>query len=659
MLKTLPLLLSLLLSTSLLAQWQWYAEETDSYTGKKGLVDQLDGTVYIPLEYDAIAIWPEDSLVTVTQGGKKGIFTIQGQRILPTEYEAIDLSGKMGGQLGLYGIQKGHRWGMANRAGKQVLPFEYEGVMALTPDLLIGRTSGNQYHFFDGKGNHLFTEQCSEVRAGFDDYTVEIIREDKSRYFVDKVGRPVFPDRVVDGRWTDHNSLILCATLKPPHGTPVPGAAGLLTWEGDTILPCVYDLITPQAGKRFLVKKGGESGLTDGKGKFLIPLEKGSLEALGKQPGDMFRRGISSLVQNIYDANGKLLADSCYVYRDRPAEAFLGKLPQQRPDRYYSIRRGNDQSVAFFRADGRQITPFEYKEFTYCSDLHPVLALKDGLRTAFDLNGKKLLSGSFSYLGFTKDPKVLIGKRANEDGYGFIHLDRPDAAKFEYETIAPCKAFYFAVIKGGKYYLHDPSGKPLSLEGFASIGTTGREDHEAFRQQHKGKLVARGRRNFDTDNWVAFDEKGKAWDMAPLPDEAPEFVEQEVVPAPMAVMEEMAKPVPVPPAPPSDDKVHDWVRGMPQFPGSGGPAMIRFISENKQYPASAKEKGIEGTVVVTFIVEKDGSLTDVKLEKSISQDLDEEALRLVKSMPKWVPGRTIENVVVRVRYRLPVEFSLK
>lgn len=107
----------------------------------------------------------------------------------------------------------------------------------------------------------------------------------------------------------------------------------------------------------------------------------------------------------------------------------------------------------------------------------------------------------------------------------------------------------------------------------------------------------------------------------------------------------------------TDDKIYTWTRQPPQFPGIGIPRMINFIQDTKRYPEEAAEKGIEGTVIITFIVEKDGTFTDIQVEKGIGAGCDEEALRIVKSMPKWRPGRTSRNKVVRVKYSLPIEFK--
>ena len=103
-------------------------------------------------------------------------------------------------------------------------------------------------------------------------------------------------------------------------------------------------------------------------------------------------------------------------------------------------------------------------------------------------------------------------------------------------------------------------------------------------------------------------------------------------------------------------KVYDLVDEMPSFPG-GLEELYKCIDNNVQYPAVAWENGIEGRVILKFIVEKDGSLSDSTVIHSVHPMVDREALRLVRQMPKWNPGKRA-GIPVRVRYCLPIKFKL-
>ena len=103
-------------------------------------------------------------------------------------------------------------------------------------------------------------------------------------------------------------------------------------------------------------------------------------------------------------------------------------------------------------------------------------------------------------------------------------------------------------------------------------------------------------------------------------------------------------------------KVYDLVDEMPSFPG-GLEELYKWIDNNVQYPAVARENGIEGRVILKFIVEKDGSLSDSTVIHSVHPMVDREALRLVGQMPKWNPGKRA-GIPVRVRSCLPIKFKL-
>ena len=107
----------------------------------------------------------------------------------------------------------------------------------------------------------------------------------------------------------------------------------------------------------------------------------------------------------------------------------------------------------------------------------------------------------------------------------------------------------------------------------------------------------------------------------------------------------------------TDDKVYEVCEQMPTYEG-GDVALLKYLTDSVKYPELAKKHGVQGRVVIGFIVEKDGSLTDVKVLRHVDIALDAEALRVVKGMPKWIPGCQDEQLV-RVRYNVPVSFRLK
>ena len=121
----------------------------------------------------------------------------------------------------------------------------------------------------------------------------------------------------------------------------------------------------------------------------------------------------------------------------------------------------------------------------------------------------------------------------------------------------------------------------------------------------------------------------------------------------------------------SNDEIFHVVEQMPEFPG-GDEAFFKYLGDNLQYPIKAREAGIEGKIIVEFVVEADGSITNVLAHylprrndsqnqnasvNSFQKELENEAIRVIKAMPKWIPGKQ-RGKNVRVAYRCPVTFSL-
>lgn len=122
-------------------------------------------------------------------------------------------------------------------------------------------------------------------------------------------------------------------------------------------------------------------------------------------------------------------------------------------------------------------------------------------------------------------------------------------------------------------------------------------------------------------------------------------------------------PVEPPPTPPiieenhkTEEEIMQFVEVQPQFQG-GEAAMHKFIVQNVKYPAIDRESGIQGKVYVKFVVEVDGSITHIEIVRGVSKTIDAECIRVIKKMPKWIPGEQAGKKV-RCRYTLPFAFKL-
>lgn len=124
-----------------------------------------------------------------------------------------------------------------------------------------------------------------------------------------------------------------------------------------------------------------------------------------------------------------------------------------------------------------------------------------------------------------------------------------------------------------------------------------------------------------------------------------------------AVQEQVIVKEPEPEVKPKEEEIFVAVEQQAEFPG-GNAAMMKWLSNNVRYPESAQQNDIQGRVIVKFVVEKDGSIGHAEILKGVDRDLDREAIRVVKKMPRWQPGKN-NGVAVRSYFNLPVVFRLQ
>lgn len=668
------ILFCLLFSSQILpAQIRDYNE----LTKKRGIAD-YQGMPLIPAEYDDVLgyFFDNDTFYVAVKDDRMGVFDKKGQLTVPFDYQLVELWAAQSQFQGGYArVKKDRRadsgWGILDaRTGQSILPQKFEFARAIFPDLLVGRQfADSTMHFFDGKGQPLFQLFGRSAAPGFDENSMLISRVDRSEYFVDKKGRPIFPPIFQNPSWTDGKLVISTKN----------GKVGLATMAGKTVIPFEYSEIKVRNPGQFLVKnEQGERGLMNAKGKFIIPLSQGSLYLPNGKPGPIYIRADVGTDPNfnfqLFDTTGKLLYSDVRI-SSLPMASELGFLPFNRRNEYYTAELSGKKGQLVFHNTRGQVLPMPWASIMYGSEKHPLIVNsrdQSGLPVdykAFDLDGKLLYAAPAGVvLVHTQTPRLLLATNTTDNSRALIHLDRlPEKISFEYPWIQPMDNGYFHFQKDFRTGLLDPNGQVLvPAVQFISLGNPNKMQLIAFRESKnvRGKLVAVG--HYDSNNhlsWVAVNERGEefVFETTPAPAAAPLPAEpmEEMVEAEEVVVMSEKQDVPIleeMPAKPASDVVFNTVEKSPQFPG-GAEAMSKFLTENLKYPVLAKENGIEGRVVVSFIVEKDGSLTDVKTLKDIGGGCGEEALRLVRGMPKWVPGQQ-NGRVVRVSHTLSVNFRL-
>jgi len=240
--------------------------------------------------------------------------------------------------------------------------------------------------------------------------------------------------------------------------------------------------------------------------------------------------------------------------------------------------------------------------------------------------------------------------------WGFISLKKPAEAQYIYDQILPVLHGLYAGQLDGRWYLLNVEGKKVHAKGFdVMTDPMNLQLNQFYVEKHKGPLVAAAfEKGAASGHWVALTRRGLAIPMTPPPyydkieenmvDMIEEVMAEEAPPPPPVVEEAMAQP-----PPPVN------IQTIPSFPG-GEPALQQYLKEQVKYPELAKKNGIQGRVVVGFQVEADGSLSSIRVLRDIGGGCGEEAIRVVKGMPKWLPGKN-NGVPAPREYTLMVTFK--
>ena len=156
-------------------------------------------------------------------------------------------------------------------------------------------------------------------------------------------------------------------------------------------------------------------------------------------------------------------------------------------------------------------------------------------------------------------------------------------------------------------------------------------------------------------NLIDGTDEERVFHKVPCPSKATNALMHPILSQPAPSFEEKLKGFVIEPEEP--DEPYIFVEQMPEFNG-GEKALMKFLKKNTRYPESAKNANIQGSVIISVVIEKDGSIGDIKIIRGLCESCDEEAIRVIKSMPTWIPGRH-HGVNVAVIYTIPIRFRAK
>ncbi|MBN8680496.1 MAG: TonB family protein [Chitinophagales bacterium] len=658
---TLRTLLLLLLSIPATAQSRFQ----DPQTQKWGYQD-ADWNIIVPAVYDEVQ--PNmDTIMAVKKDGKMGAVDQYGNFRIPLVYEYIMPNlNPFRTQFGYAAVTKNSKvsnsWGMVDARGKVILPEKFQYVRAITPNLLVGRVDGDSMlQFFNLRGEPQF-----QIKGG----SVEPGRVDNSFFEVNPIhgggschakldGSWVHPADPRAGIWTDGSRTILWRENK----------MGMIDDRGKIIIPFAFNEITPGLSGQFVaLNRAGsnldnQSGVFDKTGKVVIPVANQEIYAL---EGVYRFTDIAADKNGIYGADGRVILPAKYHFSGIFISDDYQRIPEMHPEWYVYVQDPAEPNSSFLvRKDGTIIRPEGSFSVRYYSELHPLILQ---MRTdsvgqlprykAVDFSGKELLPAEYYSLDFTSNPNLLTGRKALKGAIGFIPLDAPHTAEFTFEYLQKMQNHYLVGRKQQDFALFSPAGKRIHEGAYSSFSEPNKAHFEQFRSRKgtSGRLVAVGfRAGMAYGDWVGINDSGLEFLF-----KKPELVAvKPTKPAPVAkeAVEELVLEAPVAASQPSGDDYFTYVEEMPQYPG-GEAELLKFLKDKQIYPQLAKENGIQGMVVLSFIVEKDGSLSNFQVLRDIGGGCGQEALRMVRAMPKWIPGKQ-KGQVIRVKYTLRVSFRLE
>jgi TonB family protein len=653
----------------------------DESSQKKGVMD-VAGNVIVPAIYDDIE--PNPLLIFAgKKDGKMILFNGDGSIRVPLLYQHIKPHfNNFSNQYGFAAVTKNDKlknsWGMIRDDGKIIIPEKYQYVRAINEKLLVARTYEEKIlYFFNEKGEIIKKIPGNIVEPHDVDNTcfgIEGLDHKTNIYNSDL--ELITPNDPMSGYWTNGNETILRSD--PNKGNY---ALGMVNQKGKTIIPFEYQSYKHGLDGHWICRKKNSdytletSVVYDQKGKIIIP--EGNFQVIINPNYYMTADKTSDLV-SLYDKKGNKVLPGQYTY----SRAYSGQKNERTLDWYYfydhyALTSKSTGELYFLQPNGKITTLNGYTNFEYFSENYPLIATKMndslgyGRSTLVDFDGKNLLDTTYSSIKYTHDPNMYFVVGDFNSKLRILNLADKKLSSENYRQITWMLNNYYILQKEKEYLIVNQKMEKV-FSSDKSIREPVNVHYIAYHKSKvlKGKMIALMSDYKYFPVFTAINEYGDTASIDPrkyenLPVRTPEKKVEEkfsepfkeiVVTKEMGILEENPKPLEKIKEQDSSVEIQNFAEQMPLFPG-GIEAMNEYIGKNLKYPVVAMENGIEGKVIVTCVVEKDGSLTECKVAKGIGGGCDEEALKLVKSFPKFTPGKQ-KGEPVRVQYTLPVKFKI-
>ena len=533
------------------------------------------------------------------------------------------------------------------------------GIVTVDHDMIYGA--------IDTKGNIVVDLRCDYLE--FFDNGVGIYEIDDKRGLINVKGKEITPPVFDIIRYIGEGLFLV--SVETPDGSY---ETKVIDAEGKTVIPPIYDSVFSFKNGMAVACKEDKWGAINLKGNEVVPFIYDDI-------GYYFQEGCLKVSKDekwgFVNQKGKLVVP--IIYSD--AGDFVdGTAPVCKNGKWGIID-----------STGRVIVPFEYDWITNFTD-GLACAEKDGHEFFIDRRGRKAIGNqrNYSISPFFNNAAIvstfnpddyryyygLINKKGvlitdciyieiipREDGYFCVRKDAEGLLDNTGRLLFPCK--YYEI---GKFDNNLVSVKGADLNKYGIINSKG-EVVLDFKYDYIGDLGDGIRCAGLNDKYGYINNNGDV--VIPFSYDTVESFSNGIAVVGVNKETEKDKVVEVSnsgdaqkelPTPIMTDPIEDTIYSSvdtdpdPEFPG-GDTKMVQWIHKNLCYPESAKEEGIEGRAFVRFIVEKDGSISSPQIVKGVSKELDWEALRLIKAMPKWTPG-LVDGKPVRCYFMIPITFRL-
>jgi TonB family protein len=643
----------------------------DYETQKWGVRDD-EFNMVIPCIYDEIE--PRlDTVFAAKKDGKMMLFNGDGSVRVPLKYQHIQVYyNNFNVNYGLAAVTQNDKavnsWGIINSHGKIILPEKFAYVRVIHSNLLVARIHPEStLQFFDQQGKILFKLPGVSVSPiDVDSSCFSVKGTDHQHICYTENGRLVSETEPLRAIWTDGKRTILREDLKHFSLSNL----GMIDKKGKVIIPYQYSRFIHVKGKGFIAEKIENDGsfigqtLFDFNGKVLIPEGRYTIKVLGN------RYGITDYDTDkfgILDANAEVILPSIYHYQSvRIYEAeYDEKIEGSWPENYMVLDDEKLREQILVTKNGDIIRPKNSKQISYFSDKHPlVVEVLDAqgmeVYKLADFKGRYLTSDTFNSINFTFDPSVFMVQKRRNGLWGFMDLRQPDKTEYIYNRLKRWRNGYYCGELNDRHELYNAHFERVGSGIYSRFSLPGKTEFEMFAAQKKlsGHLKAAAfRYAMESSDFIGINEKGAeaTYTKTEINMEPQNHgTNQEKV----SIQEQIGLETEIQPNESQDinqEEVLTIVEQQARFPG-GEMSLQKFIVQNLNYPKEARESTVEGRVLVGFTIEKDGSLTDIKIVRDIGASCGTEALRIVSLMPKW---EAAQHHGKKVRSRHTQEFKFK